>query len=229
MKARETKDFCMPGLKWTGTRSLQLAAACLMALMLVMADAGYADKLGQFNGELILKALPDGRNMELMAPFSYVDSRGVTWSVPPGTRVDGASIPSVFWSIIGAPYTGRYREASVIHDYFCETKSRHWKAVHKVFLDGMLARGVDTIQAQLMYLAVYRFGPRWDFDVDACFCKGCPACANPKLKRVARYSQTYKADDFEELRRKLNERRSTLEELEDAADYQLNTEILKSR
>jgi hypothetical protein len=75
------------------------------------------------------------------------------------------------------PYTGRYRDASVIHDYFCATKSRHWKAVHKVFLDGMLARGVEKAQAQLMYLAVYRFGPRWDFDVDACYCHRGAQCA----------------------------------------------------
>jgi hypothetical protein len=209
-------------------RALQVAS-CLLALIFVAACTAHAEKLGEFKGELILKALPDGRNMVLMSPFSYVDSHGVTWSVPSGTRVDGASIPSVFWSIIGAPYTGKYREASVIHDYFCETKSRHWKAVHKVFLDGMLARGVDKIQAQLMYLAVYRFGPRWDYDVDACYCSGCPACANPILKRIGRYEPKYKKDDFEELRRKLNEGKSTLEELEDAADYQLNTEILKSR
>jgi hypothetical protein len=198
-------------------------------LLFTTTCAAFAQKLGEFKGELILKALPDGRNMELISPFSYVDSHGVAWSVPSGTRVDGASIPSVFWGIIGAPYTGRYREASVIHDYFCSTKSRHWKAVHKVFLDGMLARGVDRVQAQLMYLAVYRFGPRWDFDVDACYCQGCPICANPILKRIGRYEPKYKPDDFEELRRKLKEGKSTLEELEDAADYQLNTEILKSR
>ena len=204
-------------------------AAWFAVLMFATACAASAQNLGEFRGDLILKALPDGRNMELMAPFSYVDSHGVMWSVPPGTRVDGASIPSVFWSILGAPYTGRYREASVIHDYFCETKSRHWKAVHKVFLDGMLARGVDKVQAQLMYLAVYRFGPRWDFDVDACYCKGCPICANPLLKRIGRYEPRYKSDDFEELRKKLKEGKSSLEELEDAADYQLNTEILKSR
>jgi hypothetical protein len=188
-----------------------------------------AQTSGRFAGELVLKALPDGRTMELMAPFAYTDSHGVTWPVPAGTRVDGASIPSVFWSIIGAPYTGKYREASIIHDYYCATRSRHWKAVHKVFLDGMLARSVDNVQAQLMYLAVYRFGPRWDFDVDACFCKGCPTCANPVLKRVAKYKPTYRDSDFEELRKKLVAGRSTLEELEDDADYQLNTEILRGR
>jgi|RhiMetdeSRZDD1v2_1073273.scaffolds.fasta_scaffold1349890_1 uncharacterized protein DUF1353 len=202
--------------------------ACI-ALILAGAPLARADKLGQFKGDLILKPLSDGRTMELVQPFSYLDSHGVTWPVPAGTKVDGASIPSAFWSILGAPYTGKYREASIIHDHYCATKSRHWKAVHKVFFDGMMARGVEAFQAQLMYLAVYRFGPRWDFDVDACFCKGCPVCANPILKRVSHHRPKYVADDFEDLRRKLASRQFTLDQLEDIADYQLNTEILKRR
>jgi hypothetical protein len=203
--------------------------ALSVALVLSWTATAPAQKPGQFTGELVLKTLPDGLTMQLVKPFEYIDSQGVTWAVPAGTQIDGASIPRVFWSIIGAPYTGKYREASVIHDHYCSTRSRHWKAVHKVFLDGMVARGVDRIQAQLMYLAVYRFGPRWDFDVDACFCRGCPACANPILKRVPRYNPVYKATDFQELRSKLMSGGFTLEEIEDAADYQLNTEILKSR
>jgi hypothetical protein len=200
-----------------------------MALFVCSIGVAAAQKPGQFNGELILKALPDGRTMELIQSFSYTDSRGVTWPVPARSRVDGASIPGVFWSIMGAPYTGKYREASVIHDYYCATRSRHWKAVHKVFLDGMLARGVDNVKAQLMYLAVYRFGPRWDFDVDACFCNGCPACANPIMKRVRHYQPKYESKEFEELRKKLLTGRFTLEQLEDAADYQLFAEVLRSR
>jgi hypothetical protein len=200
-----------------------------MMLLCWCGSAASAQPSGRFGGELVLRVLPDGRTMELVQPFTYTDSHGVTWPVPARTQVDGASIPSVFWSIIGAPFTGKYREASIIHDYYCATRSRHWKAVHKVFLDGMLARGVDRIQAQLMYLAVYRFGPRWDFDVDACFCKGCPTCANPILKRIATYKPTYKASDFQELRDKLMVGTSKLEELEDDADYQLNTEILRRR
>lgn len=209
-----------------GDLLIRIMAASLLLMCCALASA---QPVGRFGGDLVLKALPDGRTMELMQPFMYTDSTGVTWSVPVRTKVDGASIPNVFWSIIGAPYSGKYREASVIHDYYCATKSRHWKAVHKVFLDGMLARGVDTVQAQLMYLAVYRFGPRWDFDVDACFCKGCPACANPVLKRVAKYSPVYNSSDFDQLRNKLMAGGSTLEQLEDDADYQLNTEILKTR
>ncbi len=211
-----------------GKKILLQLAACL-TLISCWTYSAPAEKLGRFKGELIMKALTDGRTMELVQAFTYIDSHDVIWPVPARTQVDGASIPRVFWSIIGAPYTGKYREASVIHDYYCETRSRHWKAVHRVFLDGMLARGVNKIKAELMYLAVYRFGPRWDFDVDACFCKGCPPCANPILKHVSKYDPEYNASDFEELRNKLETGRFTLEQLEDVSNYQLNTEILKSR
>ena len=149
---------------------LPLRALLVFVFMSWIAE-GSAQQTVQFKGDLVLKALPDGRNMELVQAFSYVDQAGVAWSVPAGVKVDGASIPSAFWSLIGAPFTGKYREASVIHDYYCQTKSRHWKAVHKVFFDDMLARGVDTAQAKHIYLADYRFGPRWEFDIDAVYCK----------------------------------------------------------
>lgn len=208
-------------------RVMRLEIAVILIISSIV--AANAQSLGKFEGELILKVLPDGRTMEIVQPITYVDSLGVAWPVPARTRVDGASIPSAFWSIIGAPYTGKFREASVIHDHYCTTKSRHWKAVHRVFLDGMLARGVDKLQAQLMYLAVYRFGPRWDFEVDACFCKGCPRCATPRLKRVPNYQPEYKAADFEQIRKRLERGTLTLEQLEDAADYQLNTEIMRTQ
>jgi hypothetical protein len=187
----------------------------------------FGQAIGSFSGELVLRALPDGRVMELVQPLTYTDSRGISWPVPAGVKVDGASIPSVFWSIIGAPYTGKYREASIIHDYYCQTRSRHWKAVHRVFLDGMNARGVDPVQAKLMYLAVYRFGPRWDFDVDACYCKGCPLCDTPDLRRVKRYQPRYNPDDFAEIKRELESRRASIEDIESIADYQINSEILR--
>lgn len=197
----------------------------LFAVLLVSsaADNAWAGKLGHFVSDLEVKVLSDGRDMQLLRPFEYVDSHDVSWIVPKGTTVDGASIPSVFWSILGAPYSGKYREASVIHDYYCQTHLRHWKAVHRVFYDGMIARGVDPIKAELMYLAVYRFGPRWNYDADACFCKGCPVCANPEIKKIKSYQPAYKASDFEQLKQRL--KTSSLEELEDMADYQINSEI----
>ena len=206
-----------------------IAAILALAISSTLSTAALAQTAGRFTGDVILRVLPDGVNMQVQNPFSYRDSHGVPWPVPAGAITDGASIPSPLWSILGAPYTGLYREAAIVHDYYCVARSRHWKAVHKVFLDGMLARGVNVYQAKLMYLAVYRFGPRWDFDVDACFCKGCPVCANPIIKRVKQYRPEYKAADLSELSEKMKDTKYSLEELEDAADYQLNTEYLKRR
>ena len=97
--------------------------------------------------------------------------------------------------------------------------------MHRAFYDGMLSRGVDPIQAKIMYLAVYRFGPRRDCDADACFCKGCPACANAKIKRITSYQSNYSETDFEALKSKARDPGTTLGELENLADYQVNSEI----
>lgn len=207
----------------------KFSSILFLVVATVFGTTAIAAAKGEFKGEVYTKWLSGGPYMELIKPFSYIDSRGVTWTVPAGTRIDGASIPRPFWTIIGAPYTGNYREASIIHDYYCTTKSRHWKAVHRVFLDGMLTRGVGQFQAQLMYLAVYRFGPRWDFDVDACYCKGCPACASPIKKRVKYYQPKYDAEQFKELEQALKGGASLLDDLENIADFQLNTEIIKPR
>jgi hypothetical protein len=46
------------------------------------------------------------------------------WTVQPHKEVDGASIPQAFWSIIGGPFEGFYIKASVVHDHYCEVKTR---------------------------------------------------------------------------------------------------------
>lgn len=109
----------------------------------------------------LVEWLDDGRHMRLKRPFGYMEESGREWPVPAETVVDGASIPQVFWSLIGGPFEGRYRDASIVHDYFCDVRTRPWKDTHRIFFDGMLCSGVNTIRAKIMYYAVYRFGPRW--------------------------------------------------------------------
>ena len=117
---------------------------------------------GEYVGTPVTRWEPDGRSMILMDSFEYVDGKGRGWHVPSGVRIDGASIPGAFWSLIGAPFEGKYREASIIHDYFCEQRRRRWQEVHKVFHEAMLTSGVGTAKAFVMYKAVEKFGPRWD-------------------------------------------------------------------
>ena len=62
--------------------------------------------------------------------------------VSKGWIVDGASIPKIAWSIIGSPLSGKYCDASVIHDYHCDVRVRSSDEVHLVFHYAMLASGV---------------------------------------------------------------------------------------
>jgi hypothetical protein len=134
-------------------------AICL-AVVLGLTTAASAQTLGEYKGEAVLSMLPDGRNMQLLKPFSYVDPKGQTWNVPAGTKTDGASIPRILW-LTYPPFTGKYRQAAVVHDYYCQLRSRTWKDTHKVFYDAMLTSGVPEKTAKIMYGAVYGFGPRW--------------------------------------------------------------------
>lgn len=108
-----------------------------------------------------LEWLGDGRSMRLTSPFAFIQAGGTPWPVPAGSVVDGASIPRVFWSLIGGPFEGRYRDASIVHDHFCVTRDRPWPQTHRVFYDAMICSGVAPLKAKVMYYAVYRFGPRW--------------------------------------------------------------------
>ena len=101
------------------------------------------------------------RDMILLSEFKYVDGQGKEWVAPEGKKINGASIPSVFWQMVGPPFVGDYRRASVVHDVYCDTKTETWRATHRMFRDACRAGGVSASKARLMYAAVYARGPRW--------------------------------------------------------------------
>ena len=117
-----------------------------------------ATKWGHYTGEPVTKWNPDGRTMTLLTELRYTDPHGEMWVAPIGSVVDGASIPQLAWSIIGSPLTGTYRDASIIHDVACVTKTKAWRLVHEVFYFAMLASGVEAWKP--CPLAVRREGSR---------------------------------------------------------------------
>lgn len=133
----------------------------LTIALLFIGGSAHAGEWGSFVGSVTTRWLPDNRNMELLEEFRYIGPDTVTWIAPKGSIINGASIPQFAWSIIGGPYEGAYRNASVIHDVACEEKLRHWKEVHRAFFTAMKASDVGSLKAKLMYAAVYHFGPRW--------------------------------------------------------------------
>ncbi len=117
---------------------------------------------GHFEGRVLVHWDPDGRNMILEEEFRYVDRNGRTWVAPAGSVINGASIPRVFWTVIGGPFEGKYRDASVVHDVHCEQREASWRDVHRMFYEACRCGGVGRSKAKLLYFAVYQFGPRWD-------------------------------------------------------------------
>jgi hypothetical protein len=104
---------------------------------------------------------PDGRRFMLEHEFDYADPSNRLWKAPQGLITDGASIPKPFWSIIGGPFEGLFREAAIVHDAGCCAQTERWQDVHHMFYYAMRCSGVGLIQAKIMFYAVWAGGPRW--------------------------------------------------------------------
>ncbi len=112
--------------------------------------------MSSFTKKLIVSPMPNGITWELQQEFIYyVGSTlsGEAIYVPKGFKTDFASIPKIFWSIIGSP-TGKYTGASVIHDY-CYYKGMYTrKRSDQIFLEAMKVLKVSWWKRYSMYFAV---------------------------------------------------------------------------
>jgi hypothetical protein len=135
-------------------------AACILVLD-GCNGCGSGGEFGKFVGTVKTEWLEPDREMKLLDDFAYVEPSGAEWRAPAGSIVDGASIPQPLWSIVGSPFTGAYRNASVVHDVACKTRTRPWRDVHLMFYNACRCGGVDEVKAKIMYAAVYHFGPMW--------------------------------------------------------------------
>jgi hypothetical protein len=149
------------------------SGSCALCVALLLVSTGLAAQLsrGRFLDNLDIRDTGHERDFILLERFRYLDPQGVTWLVPRGTVVNGASIPQPLWSIIGGPWDGPYRRASVIHDYFFRQKKYESAEVHRVFYDAMRTDNVNEVKAKLMYYAVVRFNRRWsEVEIDPFEC-----------------------------------------------------------
>jgi hypothetical protein len=180
------------------------------------------DNYGGFSGNPQAEWLhnPEGedRDMRLLADFWYEDPRGMRWTAPTGSVVNGASIPRAFWTLIGSPFTGRYRRASIVHDVACGVKEQPDRTVHRMFYYACRADGVDDAVAKLMYAAIRHFGPKWRTraEIEAAQVAGAVAAPAPEPDREVVQAQ------FEAVRAEIAARGEDLsfEELEREIDSQ---------
>src|SRR5881392_3624748 len=116
---------------------------------------------GYYSGQVEARWENDGRHMTLLSELRYTDPEGVIWIAPAGSVVDGASIPRALWSLMGGPFDGKYRNASVLHDVAYDQKNRPHEVCDRMFYHAMRCSGVSAVEAGTMYYALRKFGRHW--------------------------------------------------------------------
>src|SRR5436309_6547637 len=123
------------------------------------------NKWGHYSGYVEARWENDGRTMTLLNELRYTDPKGVVWIAPAGSVIDGASIPRSLWSLMGGPFEGKYRNASVLHDVGYDQKNRPPQEVDRMFYNAMRCSGVSALEAKTMYYSLLRFGRHWKFSI----------------------------------------------------------------
>lgn len=87
----------------------------------------------------------------------YENSKVYTFTIKKGYKWDGASIPRMFWRLIGAKTDSRFLIPSLIHDVLCENhdivdNDRYF--ADKVFERLLYVSGVNSFNRWLMFHSV---------------------------------------------------------------------------
>ena len=116
---------------------------------------------GTFSGEPLAVWLTEegteDRTMKIAQEFSFTDPAGKTWRAPEDSCINGASIPRALWTIVGSPYTGDYRRASVVHDVARKeagSDKKKRRAADRMFFHACRAGGCSIRQSMVLYLGV---------------------------------------------------------------------------
>ena len=161
---------------WKGIQSLALVS--IVAVLSACASgkkparlsgaeqpASDGPKWGYYTGHPVTRWNSDGLTMTLLSELRYTDPHGIAWVAPAGSTVNGASIPRSLWSLMGGPFEGKYRDASVLHDVSYEQHKRRWQDCDRMFYNAMRCSGVSAVEAKTMFYALYRFGHHWKFPI----------------------------------------------------------------
>lgn len=151
---------------------MKISLAIFVCLIFVSCSSGHAPawetaaarpghRWGYYSGQVEARWENDGRTMTLLSELRYTDPSGVVWTAPAGSVVDGASIPRALWSLMGGPFEGKYRNASVLHDVVYDEHTRPWQQCDRMFYNAMRCSGVGAVEAKTMYYALYRHGRHW--------------------------------------------------------------------
>jgi hypothetical protein len=102
----------------------------------------------------------DGKKWRLAERFivytEQVGEEKIWIEVEEGFETDFASIPKIFIPIL--EWKDKFNKASVIHDWLYNTKQFDRRTADKIFLELMLALGINKFKAHIFYYTVRLFG-----------------------------------------------------------------------
>ncbi|MCU7845304.1 MAG: DUF1353 domain-containing protein [Candidatus Thiodiazotropha sp. (ex Monitilora ramsayi)] len=106
-------------------------------------------------GEIKISRPVQGKELwRVDSEISYLYQELVRITVLPGMETDGASIPRLFWRLIGGPFTGRYVGAALIHDGLYASELLPREVADNIFKAAMLSLNVPAWKASIMFWAV---------------------------------------------------------------------------
>lgn len=82
-----------------------------------------------------------------------LDEKQSAFTIPAGWEFDGASIPRLFWKVIGEPTDKKFRVAAMVHDWLYGVRYNRLVA-DQIFYKLLVQAGVSKSKASLMYTAV---------------------------------------------------------------------------
>jgi hypothetical protein len=178
--------------------------------------AEQSHKWGYYSGFPETRWDPNGRSMTLLNELRYTDPQGLVWVAPAGSKVDGASIPRTLWTIMGGPFEGKYRNASVLHDVAYDQHDRPWQECDRMFYNAMRCSGVGAVEAKTMYYSLYKFGRHWKFSVK----KAKPVKPAERVAQTEEFPRAIPVDtgDVSSARDWIRNAEPSLEQIEQRAD-----------
>lgn len=116
--------------------------------------------MGYFSGQVDLRNAPGGSPEQWIvdAELSYAADSGDLITIHEGAPTDGASIPRIFWRLIGPPIGDRYTAAAIVHDVLyrtCGHTGTYSRAdCDALFHEMLLVLGIPNWKAWLMWCGV---------------------------------------------------------------------------
>jgi len=110
-----------------------------------------------FVGKTVIERL-DKKYYILKSTLSFKSKTGIIITIKPGFITDGASIPKMFWGIIGCPLNAQYIGSAIIHDGLYKSHALTKKESDLMFKEMLEHNQVHKIKINAMYYALKFFG-----------------------------------------------------------------------